>query len=622
MRAAESGFIDGIVSARPRLFAVACGLLHALFMLLAFDPFGLWGFALVATAPLVLGADRLGRMAPLSREGLVHAADADGRSRARSSHRRSGARPVVLGLMVTLAALPLWIYWTHWTARVSALGFIPLPIYLSLYPGLFVWLGTRFVRARPGVPAVAWAPVLWVGLEMLRGAVVFHGFPWYLIAHPMIASPELAWPALFLGTYAVSCLVAIVSTFAAQMVGVVSALAARSERGWSKGGVAWYAPLLLVLLWASGYAWFGPAPPGAGSGRSIRLGLVQTDVPQSIRGDWTPERRLEDWRAIQSLLFEAAEDGVRFVVLPEGMYPGTGLDREAVEVERESEIFWPLESGAALPTVFFYDSMMATQLSLGVPLLVGAAGREGFELEIAEDGRATESYDTRHNSVFLVENGVATQRYDKLFLTPFGEVMPYISWSDTLERAMLSLGASGMEFSYTPGDRDAPLELDGLGVATPICFEATMSGVCRRLAFEGGERRAGLLVNATNEGWFGSFDAARRHHLLAARWRCVELATPMVRSANTGLTCVIDRWGRVTAELEPRTEGVLIAEVELGAGSTTYAVIGDAFGWLMLAGVVPIAALGRGRGRVVPIAEDGDREESADADDRAHRDSG
>ena len=104
-------------------------------------------------------------------------------------------------------------------------------------------------------------------------------------------------------------------------------------------------------------------------------------------------------------------------------------------------------------------------------------------------------------------------------------------------------------------------------VVTPICFEATDGRVCRRLV-TAAEGDADLIINVTNDGWFGSSDAGRRHHALLGRWRAAELGVPVIRAANTGISGLIPAGGGpggfVDMELGARTEGVLVADVVLG----------------------------------------------------------
>lgn len=111
-----------------------------------------------------------------------------------------------------------------------------------------------------------------------------------------------------------------------------------------------------------------------------------------------------------------------------------------------------------------------------------------------------------------------------------------------------------------------------------------MPGVCRRLVFYHGARRADLLINLTNDGWFGWWDAGRRQHLQLARWRALELGTPVVRAANTGISALIGptgaflRAGVDSAPNPARVDGVLVVDVPKPLGATLYARVGDLFG--------------------------------------------
>jgi apolipoprotein N-acyltransferase len=234
--------------------------------------------------------------------------------------------------------------------------------------------------------------------------------------------------------------------------------------------------------------------------------------------------------------------------------------------------------------------LLDLQQQTGIPLLIGAIGYDNLRLGLDAEGLFDFDFDAMFNSAFVVSGGsIQPQRYDKMFLTPFGETMPYISRFPRVERAMLDFAARGMTFDLSKGTDASPLEVDSpdgpLRVATPICFEATIPYVCRRLVYQSGRREADVLINMTNDGWFGSFDPGRANHLLIARWRAIELGVPVVRAANTGISCVVDASGRVLASLEARQgESVLLAEVPLsGTDRTIYARIGDAPGWMAFA---------------------------------------
>ncbi len=557
-----------LLGSRPALRALVGGFLFGLLGAVAYPPIGLYAAAFIAPVPLMLVALR-----PCG------------------SPRRAG-------LWAGLGVAPWWGIAHVWTISVSQLGFVPLVLLLSVYAWLFVWIVGR-MAARWGVPrAAVFVPIVWVGLEFLRGSVAFDGYAFYLTAHPLVQSPGagLAAPAAWLGTYFVSFLVAVIAAM------VAGAIAMR--RRTLVGGLA-------GVLAMGVFALALPRGP-MDETDAVRFAVVQTNVPQDNRSSWTLRQRVLDWLEMRSWIEAAAEGDPDVIVLPEGMFPGRVLQADGLAAERAAELIWPMEpefvgdapelAGIAdyLPATELADDLIALQGALGVPVIVGASGYDGFGV-VEEDGGLRYVYDAIYNSVLLVDGGRAPEaRYDKLHLAPFGEVMPYISKWPWLERQLLALGANGMTFSLAAGDDPTllPLNVSGgeVGLAAPICFEGTVPHVCRRLVFEGGERRAQVMVNLTNDGWFGRWTPGRLHHALACRWRCVELETPMVRAANTGISGAYDARGRVIAEGVPgsdqpdRVAGVMTAAVPVGGGSTMYARVGDAFGWSVL--VLTVGGIG------------------------------
>ena len=277
-------------------------------------------------------------------------------------------------------------------------------------------------------------------------------------------------------------------------------------------------------------------------------------------------QKLEDFDRALRLTLEAAgaDPPPDLIVWPETMVPVVwGLNDASYEVEKREGITIPIETPEGprrLPTTTFRDDLTRLQADLGIPLLVGATAVTGLTFDIDDAGSITIDYDARYNSAFLIEDGtVNDQRYDKLTLTPFGEVMPYISNWKWLEQRLLALGARGMSFDLEPGEEDVVFEVENQSgetfrIATPICFEITYADTCRRLAFDGSQRKADILLNLTNDGWFADWDQGREMHLDSGRWRAAELATPVVRAANTGISCHIDRVGREISRL-PANEG-------------------------------------------------------------------
>ena len=607
---------------QPGLWGLAFA--HAVLFLIAFPPFNIWPAAFVAIMPLVAIALR-------------------------------SARPVRSGFIVWVVCSAMWLFMQRWLIGVTVVGWPLLAMYLALYPAAFVWIGARMAKRWPASHwrlAVALA-VLWAALETLRGEFMLTGYAWFLIAHPLIETP-IAQNAEVAGVYGISLALA----FAQAIV----ALAALREKcrirrivQFACGGAAIG---LLTLNGVSVRIGFEvqravvaknePVP-------DIEIAVIQTKVPQSNKVGWPIEQRLADFERMRDLTLEAAEPNrtatVRerlpesesdlethgrdaratdfspdLIIWPETMFPGESLSAQAVETLRASGLSYQ----GGMSVTYFFDELIDLQEQIGTPLLVGAIGYDDFTIGELPNGGIEFNHEAKFNSAFLVEEGaVADTRYDKLLLTPFGEVMPGISQIDWLEQLLLSIGAGGMAFDLDAGAApvvfDVPIKAPSASegskklesthsandtppavvrIATPICFEAATPRVCRRLVFADGERQADLMVNLTNDGWFGDSPGGREQHLLVARWRCIELRTPMVRAANTGVSASIDTLGRVqdrgpdNRENDWNADGVLRTHVWLPGGPPTfYARFGDVVGWtcVILAAIASLLTIQKSR---------------------------
>jgi len=507
----------------PLLRAGTLGLAHALLLILAFPPVFLPYVALLIPFPALLAA-------------------------------RIDDKPKRAALVFGLATAPAWVFFHRWLIDVTLAGYPFLVLFLCLYGTLFVLCAQRLRRVAPWWIA---APLAWTAVEFFRGQIAFDGYPWYLTAQPLAAT-IVNDPLAYLGVYGSGLLIALITT------------------GAIVGGVPRGGALMLFMFAGIVCIDFNATPPEARrNGPSIAV--IQTNVPQDNKTGWTLEQRLEDFKRFVQLTREAAASPrpPTLIVWPETMYPGVALDPESINAIYRDPRFPHFES-----------ALFQLQRDIDIPMLVGAHAYDGFRLEETPRGLMIES-DAEYNSAIMIRDGVSeAERYDKLQLTPFGEVMPYISWSDWLESQLLSIGAPGMAFNLDAGTKETVFEVNGIRFATPICFEATMPNVCRRLAYENGERRVDMLVQLTNDGWFGDTAGGRETHLLLARCRAVELGVSVIRAANTGISAVINPEGELNRAADAWTDGVMRGYVEppVAIGTIYGRYLGDALGWIALAG--------------------------------------
>lgn len=564
--------------------ALRAGLLHAVLFTLAFPPYDLWPLAYLALIPLALLALRT------------------------TSRLRA-----VLCVWFTSALAWLWVQ--RWMIDVTGPGYVMLAVAQGAFPAAFVWLlATLRPRGRPplmpGLTNVLLVPVLWTATEMFRGSPLFlTGYPWFFLAHPLIAQPVLCQAADLLGTYFVSFAAATLAGVFADLLTLPLLRAGRMALS-IRVSLGVFA---VVQAFAIGYGLWRVAQADRlladPALERLRVAVVQTNLPQNNKQAWTIEEQFRDFAHFVEITRAWASGGGNgdapdLVVWPETMVPGVALNieamRDTLRIERET--------GRDLRAVrYFHEALALLAEEMQTPLLVGASAVEDLQYvpETATDAQGVErtagrwKWKARYNSalLFSAQGRIAERRYDKVHRTPFGEVIPIAHRWPGMQQRLLNLGARGMSFDLDAGRDFTRLAVSSAGrehgevlVGTPICFESTMSYVCRALVNGGDDGRADLLINLTNDGWFGRLRGGREQHLQIGRFRCIENRVPMVRAANTGISAAIDSAGRIIRygpSLPPgsaawNAEGVMIASMTLQARPTLYAAVGDAFGWMCL----------------------------------------
>jgi apolipoprotein N-acyltransferase len=308
------------------------------------------------------------------------------------------------------------------------------------------------------------------------------------------------------------------------------------------------------LSLAGGLGWWrlsAAAPAVAG----VKVRIVQPNVPE--REKWRPEnqaRIFRDYLALSHTSPTGADDaatGITHLIWPEAALPFLVLDSPGARAA----------IGAMLP-----------QHAL---LITGA-----LRAELAPQERRV------FNSILVFgEGGSLVDRYDKIRLVPFGEYLPMQSVLEAIGLRQLTELRGG----FTPGATPRPLlRAPGLPPSAPlICYEAVFPHAVVETA-----DRPGVLLNVTNDGWFGD-TIGPRQHFHQARVRAVEEGVPLLRAANTGISGVVDAYGRVLQHLGLNRRGTIDAELPPALPPPPYARFGDTLFlvlWLAGAGALLLSA--------------------------------
>ena len=374
--------------------------------------------------------------------------------------------------------------------------------------------------------ALFWGGAFWVARKLNAGplglaltwtmaellrAYVFTGFPWASPAQVMIDGRASALLAWMGPHGATLCLMLLAASIA---MPTRDALAPKVAKG-----------VLLVAGLATLYL-PDSRPTAATTGQWVRL--VQPNAAQHLK--WRPE--------FAQTFLQRQLDATRAPArLPE--------QRPDLIVWPETSIPWALETAGPVLTDI-------AQAAGGVPVALGALRFEGEAL--------------RNSVVVLDPQGAVTALYDKHHLVPFGEYMPLGAWAKALGLEALAATMGG--FSAGPGPR--LLDLGALGKAVPlVCYEAVFAHDVNAVP-----GRADFLLQLTNDAWFGDY-AGPQQHLAQARMRAIEQGLPMMRAANTGISAMIDPYGRVLASLGLGQAGFIDAPLPAPLAPTLYSRWGD-----------------------------------------------
>jgi apolipoprotein N-acyltransferase len=410
------------------------------------------------------------------------------------------------------------------------LGVLALPAGLALFPALGFALA-RLVWSTGGARVLALAAGLGAS-EWLRGHSL-SGFPWNNFGMALAANPVLAQSASLVGMQGLVVLAVALSAIPATFVDASANSA--TPPFWRRAPVIGGAAALLALA-AFGGLRLASAETSTVPG--VRLRIMQPNIVQDA--EFRPDNKaaiLQRYLTLSDRATSPTTNGlgdVTHLVWPESAFPFI-LSRDAGSLAK---------LGAGLPS--------ATILITGAARFEPTAGTRG--------GRY-------YNAIQVIKNGIVSDSYDKVHLVPFGEYLPA---SDVLRAIGLQ------QFVHIPGGFEAGgrrrlIDVPGLPPVVPlICYEAIFSGEVMPESTDPKAPRPGLFLNVTNDSWFGRTPGPYQH-LAQARLRTIEEGLPMIRAANSGISAVIDPYGRILDQLPLGREAVLDSPLPAAIAAPVFA---------------------------------------------------
>jgi len=378
----------------------------------------------------------------------------------------------------------------------------------------------------PRFPLAASLPLLWVTMEFLRTTFPFGGFPWALLGYSQGGYTRLAQAADIGGVYLVSFAVALVNGAIADVIGKFA--------GGENRPLPWRPAATAVIVVAAMFAYgtwrVAQVTARMQEAKPIKVAALQGDIRQDMKWDRdTVDFILNRYMEFQN---EAVQKGAQLVVWPE----------------------------AALP--FALERHMA-----GLGLCADLRKTGAYTLVGSVDFYYQDKREKFTNSAYLIGPRGIEGKYSKIHLVPFGEYIPMAEYLGFVDKIVK--GAAG---NFSAGEKIEVFDIPRGKFGVIICYEAIYGNLTRKFAGNG----AGMLVNITNDAWFGDTSAPRQHLAMAA-FRCIENHKWMIRAANTGISAFIDPLGRVKERTKLFTPAMLIGDVSFMPGLTPYAAGGDLF---------------------------------------------
>jgi len=470
-----------------------------------------------------------------------------------------------------------WIYSTMHAyggiARPVSAGILVLfCLYLGLYHALFGMLIALVRRGRLGVQgALLLSPFIWVAVELARARIT--SFPWDLLGIAQVDNPLLTRLAPYTGAYGLSFVIAAVNALWLTRISL-------KDRRYTRTGLTLAAVVIILLYVLSLRHTQRPVHEGA----SATAVLVQENIGVGAAAAAAgPELTLDqELTEFSSLSLFPLNDEVCYGI-PEvsstkctsSFSPQQGSNPDQTRYLVQTDVIvWPEAPNRFVDNYRnFRVALSRLARTANAPLIVAGMG-------VDADSETEQGYHLYNSANFVRPDGSFAQRYDKMHLVPFGEYTPYKQLFSFAGNLLQDVGL------FEPGTERRVFTTGGHTYGTFICYESVFGDEIRQFADMG----ADVLVNVSDDGWYGDSSAAWEH-LNMVRMRAIENHRWVLRATNTGITASIDPQGRVFMAAPRHVRTSIRAGFDYEHDVTFYAAHGDLFAYLCaLIALVALAA--------------------------------
>ena len=474
---------------------------------------------------------------------------------------------------IWLAGFLFWLVELYWMAMPhpsTGIGWIAASAYLACLLALFIGLSRVAVHGL-GISVVIAAPVVWMGLELVRGHL-WGGFTMASLGHVIYRWTAMIQTADLAGAYGVGALIMFLAACSGRQLRLRDE--ARRPLWPAFAGVLVFGAALAYGHFRMGQIHADPV---------ARVALIQGSTDITLSMGIEKKKEMHDEQMELTLETVSNNPSLDLVMWPESTFLYDILTHEEGVVPE----WWPRTAEEFHEyTEESHQGVAKASEFFGVPILVGLTRRHyepGFEgvYNSAVLGMKSDDSEGNHDEI---------QLYDKIHLVMFGEYFPF---ADKLRVLYQFTPVNTLSIGLQAGKEPVAFQLNGLCLAPNICYESVVPQVIRRqvneLAAKGQE--PDVLVNLSNDGWFFGSNALDLH-MICGVFRAVECRKPFLIAANTGLSAWIDGNGRIRKEAPRLATAVIIADVAKDGRKSLYLWWGDLFAGLCLLACAALASIG------------------------------